>query len=202
MAGARANLRLVVGLGNVGARYAGTRHNAGFWYADGLTERLGAVFRADRKAQGELARCELAGSPGAGRDVRILKPGTLMNASGRSVAAVAGFHKMASDAILVAHDDLDLPPGTVRLKLGGGHGGHNGLRDLASTLGTGNYWRLRIGVGHPGHRADVIDYVLTRPAPHERRAIEDAIDRALEQTESMLASGDLEGAMHALHTKS
>lgn len=197
MAGAQATLRLVVGLGNVGARYAGTRHNAGFWYAAGLAERLRVEFRADRKAQGELARAQ----PGR-HDVRLLKPTTLMNASGRSVAAVAGFHKLPAASILVAHDDLDLPPGTVRVKFGGGHGGHNGLRDIAAQLGTRDFWRLRIGVGHPGQREDVIDYVLTRPAPADREAIEGAIDRALDESDALLVTGEVETAMQALHTRS
>lgn len=196
MTGARATFGLVVGLGNVGARYAATRHNAGFWYADGLAVRLGESFRADRKAHGELARA-LTG----GRDVRILKPSTLMNHSGRAVAAVARFRKIAPASILVAHDDIDLPPGTVRLKLGGGHGGHNGLRDIEAQLGSREYWRLRIGVGHPGTREEVIDYVLARPAPEDRCAIEDAIERALEESERLLAEGDAEGAMHALHSR-
>ena len=196
MAGAKATFRLVVGLGNVGARYAGTRHNAGFWYADGLAERLHATFRADRKASGELARVQ-AGT----NDVRLLKPTTLMNASGRAVAAVAGFHKLAAESILVAHDDLDLPPGTVRVKHGGGHGGHNGLRDIATKLGTRDFWRLRIGVGHPGQREDVIDYVLTRPSPADRDAIDAAIDRVLDETDALLVSGDVESAMQALHSR-
>jgi PTH1 family peptidyl-tRNA hydrolase len=195
MAGAQASLRLVVGLGNVGARYAGTRHNAGFWYADGLAARLGASFREDRKAHGELARTQVGS-----QDLRLLKPSTLMNASGRSVAAVAGFHKLPAASVLVAHDDLDLPPGAVRMKFGGGHGGHNGLRDIAAQLGTPEYWRLRIGVGHPGQRDDVIDYVLTRPAPDEREAIEAAIERAIDASEPLLASGDAEAAMQKLHS--
>ncbi|MEX2575441.1 MAG: aminoacyl-tRNA hydrolase [Halofilum sp. (in: g-proteobacteria)] len=195
MAGAQASLRLVVGLGNVGTRYAGTRHNAGFWYADGLAARLGASFREDRKAHGELARAQVGG-----HDLRLLKPSTLMNASGRSVGAVAGFHKLTAASVLVAHDDLDLPPGTVRMKFGGGFGGHNGLRDIAAQLGTPDYWRLRIGVGHPGQRDEVIDYVLTRPAPDERAAIETAIERAIEATEPLLASGDAEAAMQTLHS--
>ncbi|MDZ7747742.1 MAG: aminoacyl-tRNA hydrolase [Halofilum sp. (in: g-proteobacteria)] len=195
MAGARAEFRLVVGLGNVGARYAGTRHNAGFWYADGLAERLQASWRADRKAHGSLARATVAG-----RDLRLLKPDTLMNRSGQAVAAVANFHKIPPACVLVAHDDLDLPPGTVRLKHGGGHGGHNGLRDVAARLGSPDFWRLRIGVGHPGQRADVIDYVLARPSPDDRRAMEAAIDRALDESEHLLGEGDVEAAMHALHT--
>lgn len=198
MAGVRTAFELVVGLGNVGARYAGTRHNAGFWYADALAERLGESFRADRKAQGELARVQASGN----RDIRLLKPSTLMNHSGRSVAAVARFLKISPGAVLVAHDDLDLPPGTVRLKLGGGHGGHNGLRDIDAHLGSRDYWRLRIGIGHPGEREGVIDYVLTRPSPDERRAIEDAIGWALDESERLLIEGDAEGVMHALHSRS
>jgi PTH1 family peptidyl-tRNA hydrolase len=196
MAGAKADFRLVVGLGNVGARYAGTRHNAGFWYADALAARLGVGFREDRKAQGELARAAVGG-----HDVRLLKPTTLMNASGRAVAAVAGFHKLPPAAVLVAHDDLDLPPGTVRLKYGGGHGGHNGLRDIAARLGTTDYWRLRIGVGHPGQRDDVIDYVLTKPSPADREAIDAAVERVIDQTDALLATGEVETVMQALHTR-
>lgn len=195
MAGIRAELRLVVGLGNVGARYAGTRHNAGFWYADGLAEQLHASWRSDRKAQGELARVSVGG-----RDLRLLKPETLMNRSGQAVAAVAHFHKIPAASVLVAHDDLDLPPGTVRLKHGGGHGGHNGLRDVGARLGSTEFWRLRIGVGHPGHREDVIDYVLRRPSPEDREAMEAAIERALDETGRLLGEGDIEAVMHALHT--
>jgi len=197
MAGARSAFRLVVGLGNTGARYSGTRHNAGFWYVDGLAERFGETFRADRKAYGELARVAAGG-----RDVRLLKPTMLMNRSGQAVAAVANFHKIPPDAILVAHDDLDLSPGTVRVKFGGGHGGHNGLRDIAAKVGTAQFWRLRIGVGHPGHRDGVIDYVLTKPSPEDRRAIDDAVERALDETDHLIADGDLEAAMNTLHTKS
>jgi len=196
MAGARADFRLVAGLGNVGARYAGSRHNAGFWYLDALGERLGAAFRADRKAHGELARVH-AGA----RDLRLLKPDTLMNRSGLAVGAVAGFLKIPPAGILVAHDDIDLPPGTVRLKFGGGHGGNNGVRDVAARLGTADFWRLRIGVGHPGNRDAVIDYVLGRPSPDDRRAIEDALTRAVEETDRLIADGDVEGAMNALHTR-
>lgn len=196
MAGVRSEFRLVAGLGNVGARYAGTRHNAGFWYADELAARLHVSFRADRKAFGELTRATVGG-----RDIRLLKPGNLMNRSGQAVASVAGFHKIPPAQILVAHDDLDLPPGTVRLKLGGGHGGHNGLRDIASRLGSPDFWRLRIGIGHPGAREDVIDYVLTKPSPDDRRAIDDAIERVLDETDRLIGNGDVEGAMNALHTR-
>ncbi len=196
VAGARAKFRLVAGLGNVGQRYAATRHNAGFWYADALAERLRVAFRHDRKAQGELARTRVGE-----RDLRLLKPSTLMNRSGRSVAAVARFHKLAAADVLVAHDDLDLPAGTVRLKHGGGHGGHNGLKDLDAALGTRDYWRLRIGVGRPEAGGDVIDYVLKRPSPDERRAIEEAVERAVDETDRLLADGDVEAVMNSLHAR-
>ena len=196
MAGVRSEFRLVAGLGNVGARYAGTRHNAGLWYADGVVERLHGAFREDRKAHGALARVTAGG-----RDIRVLKPSTLMNRSGLAVAALVNFHKIPPASVLVAHDDLDLPPGTVRIKHGGGHGGHNGLRDIARQLGTPDFWRLRIGVGHPGDREGVIDYVLTKPSPADREAIDAAIERALDQTDRLIGEGDIEGAMHALHTR-
>ncbi len=195
MAALHSEFALVVGLGNVGDRYAGTRHNAGFWYVDGLAERFGEAFREDRRLPGALARVQ-----SAGRDVRLLKPGSLMNRSGTPVAAVARFHRIEPQRILVAHDDLDLPPGSVRLKQGGGHGGHNGLRDLDARLGTRDYWRLRIGIGHPGDRTQVTGYVLRRPAPEERRLLLEAIDRALDETDRLIIDGDLEGAMHALHS--
>jgi PTH1 family peptidyl-tRNA hydrolase len=196
MAGVRATFELVVGLGNVGARYAATRHNAGFWYVDALAERLGVSLRSDRKSHGDLARARVDS-----RDLRLLRPSTLMNHSGRSVAAVAKFLKMAPAAILVAHDDLDLPAGSVRLKLGGGHGGHNGLRDIDAQLGSREYWRLRIGIGHPRERGEVIDYVLNRPSPEDRQAIEDAIDRVVAETDRLLLEGDAEGVMNTLHTR-
>lgn len=196
MAGVRATFELVVGLGNVGARYAATRHNAGFWYVEALVDRLGESFRSDRKSHGELARARVDS-----RDLRLLKPSTLMNHSGRSVAAVAKFLKIAPGAILVAHDDLDLPAGSVRLKLGGGHGGHNGLRDIDAQLGSREYWRLRIGIGHPREHGEVIDYVLNRPSPEDRQAIEDAIERVVAETDRLLLEGDAEGVMNTLHTR-
>lgn len=196
MAGVSTAFELVVGLGNVGARYAATRHNAGFWYIDELADRLGESFRPDRKSHGELAKAR-SGS----RDIRLLKPGTLMNHSGRSVAAVASFLKIAPGAVLVAHDDLDLPAGSVRLKFGGGHGGHNGLRDIDGQLGSREYWRLRIGIGHPREHGEVIDYVLNRPNPTDRQAIEEAIERVVAETDRLLLEGDAEGVMNTLHTR-
>lgn len=196
MSGLQTEFRLVVGLGNVGSRYAETRHNAGFWYADALAQRLGVAFREDRRLPGAAARWQHAG-----RDVRLLKPGSLMNRSGGPLAAVARFHRIPPEAILVVHDELDLPPGSVRIKQGGGHGGHNGLRDIDSQLGSRDYWRLRIGVGHPGSRDQVTPYVLSRPSPDERKLILAAIDRALDETERLVRDGDVEGVMHALHTR-
>lgn len=196
MAGVRTEFRLVVGLGNVGDRYAGTRHNAGFWYADALAAHFGESFRDDRRLPGAVARVQQAG-----RDVRLLKPGSLVNRSGGPVAAVARFHRIPPGGILVAHDDMDLPPGSVRLKCGGGHGGHNGLRSIDAALGSRDYWRLRIGIGHPGDREQVIGYVLNRPSPEDRRLILEAIDRVIDESGRLILDGDLEAAMHALHTR-
>jgi PTH1 family peptidyl-tRNA hydrolase len=187
---------LVAGLGNTGSRYAGTRHNAGFWYADALATRLGTDFRHDRKAQAELVDVELGG-----RRVRLLKPSNLMNRSGRALAPVAKFYKLAPHQILVAHDDLDLAPGAVRLKYGGGHGGHNGLRDIAAQLGSRDFWRLRIGIGHPGPGDDVVGYVLKRPSSDDRPAIETAIGAAIDETDRLLVDGDVEAAMNSLHSR-
>lgn len=196
MSGVTRQFQLVAGLGNVGDRYAATRHNAGFWYAEALAERLGVAFREERRLPAALARTSCGG-----RNLRLIKPGSLMNHSGGPVAGVARFHKIEPGSILVVHDDLDLPPGSVRLKCGGGHGGHNGLRDIDAKLGSREYWRLRIGVGHPGDREAVIGYVLSRPTPDERQRIVEAIDRAVEETPRLIVDGDLEGAMNALHTR-
>lgn len=196
MPGVRSEFRLVVGLGNVGTRYAETRHNAGFWYVDAVARHFGEAFRDDRRLPGAVARVQREG-----RDVRLLKPGSLMNRSGGPLAAVARFHRIPPEQILVAHDDLDLPPGDVRIKQGGGHGGHNGLRSIDAQLGSRDYWRLRLGVGHPGERDAVVGYVLSKPSPEDRRLIEAAIDAALAETDRLILDGDLEGAMHALHSK-
>ena len=186
---------LVVGLGNPGPKYEGTRHNAGFWLADRLAERLGAAFRPARRFP--LDACE-AGTR-AGR-VRLVKPTTYMNRSGQAVGAITEYFRIAPAAILVAHDDLDLPPGAVRLKEGGGHGGHNGLRDVAAHLGTRDFARVRLGIGRPGPGRDPIDYVLERPRAEERRLIDDAIEQVLGWSAAVLA-GDLQPVMKALHTK-
>lgn len=185
---------LIVGLGNPGGKYDQTRHNAGFWLLDRLAGPLGLEFRAQSKFHGELAE-----RLHAGRKVFFLKPGTYMNHSGRAVAAVARFYKIPVERIVIAHDELDLPPGTVRLKHGGGHGGHNGLRDLAA-LGSREFWRLRLGIGHPGDRDGVIDYVLQKPGKADRELIDKALDKTLDAVD-LLLDGQMEKAMTRLHSK-
>jgi PTH1 family peptidyl-tRNA hydrolase len=189
-------IRLVVGLGNPGREYEATRHNAGFWFADARAGRLGASFVNEGKFHGQVAKTM--------GDLRLLKPGTYMNLSGRSVSALVRFFAIAPDEMLVAHDELDLRVGEVKLKFGGGHAGHNGLRDLGAQLGTPEFWRLRLGIGHPRDsdlpQQDVVDYVLKPPRAEERRAIEAAIDKAQDAWPA-LAAGDFERAMLSLHTK-
>jgi PTH1 family peptidyl-tRNA hydrolase len=191
-----APIRLVVGLGNPGREYDATRHNAGFWFVDRLASELSTAFISEGKFHGAVAR--------AVGDVRLLKPGTFMNLSGRSVAALARFFAIGTDEMLVAHDELDLVPGTVKMKFGGGNAGHNGLRDIVAQLGTGDFWRLRIGIGHPRDSAipqqDVADYVLAPPRGEDRPAIADAIARGIAAWPA-IAAGDHERAMLALHTK-
>ncbi|PZP64800.1 MAG: aminoacyl-tRNA hydrolase [Azospira oryzae] len=188
-------MQLVVGLGNPGAEYARTRHNAGFWWVDRIAERHRAVWREEPKFHGAVARV-VDGEA----DVWLLKPFTYMNLSGRAVGAMARFYKIAPERLLVAHDELDFAPGTVKLKRGGGVAGHNGLKDIAAHLATPNFWRLRIGIGHPGVGSDVAAYVLSPPRSEELGAIEQAIARGLEVW-PLLARGQMEAAMQKLHTK-
>ena len=187
--------RLVVGLGNPGPRYEKTRHNAGFWLVERLAARLGAGFRTERRFS--LQAC--GASTPAGQ-VRLVKPTTWMNRSGQAVGAIAEYYRIAPEAILVAHDELDLPTGTVRLKEGGGHGGHNGLRDVAAHLGSRGFVRIRLGIGRPPAGLDPVDYVLQRPGRGERERIDGAIEQTLEWASAILA-GDLQRAMKALHTR-
>ncbi len=188
-------IRLVAGLGNPGRGYANTRHNAGFWFADRLADLLNANFSHEARFQADVAK--------AG-DLRICKPMAYMNGSGRPVAALARFFGVPSDAILVAHDELDLRPGDVKLKLGGGHAGHNGLRDVHAHLGSADYWRLRLGIGHPRNtelpEREVIDYVLKPPSAADREAIDAAITRTLDVW-PQIATGDMERAMMTVHTR-
>ncbi|MEQ1440447.1 aminoacyl-tRNA hydrolase [Fontimonas sp. SYSU GA230001] len=187
------DLHAIVGLGNPGDEYARTRHNAGFWFADLLAGRGRASLRREAKFHGDFARIKLGGV-----DVLLLKPQTFMNRSGQAVQALAQFYKLSPDRILVAHDELDLPAGTVRLKLGGGHGGHNGLRDIHRALGEG-YRRLRVGIGHPGDKNLVLNYVLGRPGRDDEAAILAALDRSADAVETWLSRG-WDRAITQLHT--
>jgi PTH1 family peptidyl-tRNA hydrolase len=188
------SLKLIVGLGNPGDRYARTRHNAGYWLVEELARRHGGTFRAESRHQGELARVRLGA-----HDLWLLKPTTFMNLSGQSVGSVAGFYRVGVGEMLVAHDELDLPPGTVRLKEGGGHGGHNGLRDTLAGLGDG-CWRLRIGIGHPGHRDQVSDYVLARAPAAEDLLLHEQVALAADIVPVILEQG-AQQAMLRLHAK-
>jgi peptidyl-tRNA hydrolase, PTH1 family len=187
-------LRIIVGLGNPGPEHQVTRHNAGFWFVDLLARRHGAEFRDYRKYSGEAARVNIGG-----QDLVLLKPTTYMNRSGLAVRQLCDFYKVAADEVLVAHDELDLPVGTVRLKSGGGHGGHNGLRDTIAHIGE-TFWRLRLGVGHPGNKAEVIDYVLTRAPRAEEDLIFDAVNIAADSMPLLIEQG-AERAMTKLHSR-
>lgn len=188
-------LQLIVGLGNPGAQYEGTRHNAGAEFVESLARREGVFLSPEKKFHGLTARVRLAG-----RDIRLLVPTTYMNRSGQAVGAMAQFFKLPPQAILVAHDELDLPPGTARLKHGGGHGGHNGLRDTIQALGNSREFnRLRLGIGHPGSASQVVGYVLQKASPEDRRETEAAIDRAIEVLPEV-ANGDWAKAMNRLHS--
>jgi len=195
MAAKTVDIDLIVGLGNPGSKYEQTRHNAGFWFVEEIARLKGAHFRPETKFSGDVCKVVLEG-----RDVWLLKPNTFMNLSGQAVGKLANFYKIPKDNILVAHDELDLDSGTIRLKTGGGHGGHNGLRDIISHLGGKEFQRLRIGVGHPGNRDDVVDYVLHRPSKDEQIDIENALDDAL-RVLPLLAEGSWEKAVNRLHSK-
>ena len=188
-------IRLIVGLGNPGAEYEKTRHNAGFWLLDELAWQLKASLKPESKFFGEAARA----SHPAGGELWLLKPATFMNLSGQAVGALARFYKIAPEEVLVVHDELDLEPGVARFKQGGGHGGHNGLKDIIAKLGTPNFWRLRLGIGHPGDRSEVVNFVLKKPRTEEQTLIDDAIARALRELPTAV-TGDFAAAMKALHT--
>lgn len=188
-------IKLIVGLGNPGVDYEATRHNAGFWFADHLADRGRQTFRNDNRHHGQVCRLNLQG-----QECWLLKPATYMNRSGQSVASLAGYFRIAPEEILVAHDELDLPPGDIRLKSGGGHAGHNGLRDIMSALGSRDFLRLRIGIDHPGQQAAVVDYVLGRPSQSDRQAILEAIERAIDCLDDLLP-GRLQKVMNRLHTR-
>jgi PTH1 family peptidyl-tRNA hydrolase len=194
MAALTANLRLIVGLGNPGADYVDTRHNAGFWLIDEIAADLGLGFRFEKRYNAE--ECKLKAH---GRDVFLQKPQTFMNRSGQSVAALARYYKIAPEEILVIHDELDLSPGTNRIKQAGGHGGHNGLRDIINHLGSCDFFRIRVGIGHPGDSKQVINYVLHKPSVADLTAIE-AANRDTLAVIPQLVEGRIDKAMQALHT--
>ncbi|HEY0504321.1 MAG TPA: aminoacyl-tRNA hydrolase [Lysobacter sp.] len=190
-----AGLRLIVGLGNPGAEHLRTRHNAGFWFVDALALRQGVRFGLESKLFGETAKVDVAGQP-----VWLLKPATYMNLSGKSVAAALRYWKIEPEQMLVVHDELDLAPGTARLKFDGGHGGQNGLRDITKLLGHGKYHRLRIGIGHPGHKDRVTSWVLGKPGVDDEASILRAIGDA-DDVLPLAVAGDFNEAMKRLHTK-
>jgi PTH1 family peptidyl-tRNA hydrolase len=192
-------IRLFVGLGNPGFEYAGTRHNAGFWWLDALAAEWGASLQHDRNYHGLVARVNNA--PGAGgQPVWLIAPQTFMNLSGKAVAPLARFFKIAPAEILVVHDELDLDPGQMKLKQGGSAAGHNGLKDIQAQLGAADFWRLRLGIGHPGDRAEVANFVLRKPPATERDAVEQCIERSLPSVKLMLG-GDMAKALAQIHAK-
>lgn len=194
MAALTADIRLIVGLGNPGADYVDTRHNAGFWLIDEIAADQGLSFRFEKRFNAE--ECKFRAH---GRDVFLQKPQTFMNRSGQSVAALARYYKIAPEEILVIHDELDLPPGVNRIKQSGGHGGHNGLRDIINHLGNRDFFRIRVGIGHPGDSKQVVNYVLHKPSVADMNAIELA-NRDTLAVMSHLLEGRIDKAMQALHT--
>lgn len=188
-------IRLFVGLGNPGPEYEDTRHNAGFWWVDEVARKLGAHLTPERSYFGRVARVNLPGGP-----VWLLQPMTFMNLSGKSVAPLARFFKIAPEEILAVHDELDLLPGQMKLKLGGSAAGHNGLKDMQACLGSPDFWRLRLGIGHPGDRAEVSNYVLRKPPTDEREAIHDCINKSMDALDLLLA-GDMQRALMKIHAK-
>ncbi len=189
-----AAIKLFVGLGNPGDKYHATRHNAGFWWIDLIAEQTNSTLSMDAKMFG------LVGKLNPSSDKWLLKPTTFMNASGRSVAAMANYYKIKPEEILVIHDELDLPAGQSKLKFSGGHGGHNGLRDIHAALGSKDYWRLRVGIGHPGEKREVVNFVLKSPTKDEQTAIDDSLYDSSKIIDDLI-NGDFDKAMLALHTK-
>lgn len=187
-------IRLIVGLGNPGSEYAATRHNAGFWWLDELAAKQNLSFKPEPKFHASVTRSQLHN-----HELLLLKPQTFMNVSGRAVAAVARFYKIAPAEILVVHDELDLSPGVARLKFGGGHGGHNGLKDVAAQLASKDFWRLRLGIGHPGTAAEVTGFVLNNPRREEHELIKQAMQHALDIA-PLVIDGKTEAAMLKLHS--
>lgn len=194
MPGEFVGFQLIAGFGNPGSEYAATRHNAGFWFVDELARQLGATFNTDKRFFAAVSSTQIDG-----RKLMLVKPMNYMNNSGQGLAAVARFFKIEPQKILVAYDELDLLPGHIRLKKGGGHGGHNGVRDSIAKMGGGDFWRLRIGIGHPGHKSAVSGYVLKRPSADHQRLIEEAIELALRESATII-DGDINVATKSLHS--
>ncbi len=188
-------IRLLAGLGNPGREYEATRHNAGFWFIDEAARTLGATLVPERGYSGRVARINRPAGP-----LWLLQPMTFMNLSGKSVVALARFFKIAPNEIMIAHDELDLMPGQAKLKFGGSAAGHNGLKDIEAQLGSADFWRLRLGIGHPGVKAEVVNYVLRKPAPEQREAIEKSIEQSIAALDLVLA-GDMDRAMMKIHAK-
>lgn len=187
-------IRLIAGLGNPGPEYEDTRHNAGFWWVDEAARLLKVSLHLERGHFGLVARANVSG-----QTVWLVEPQTFMNLSGKCVASVARFYKIAPEEVLVVHDELDLPPGEAKLKRGGGHAGHNGLRDIHGQLGSADYWRLRVGIGHPGNKGEVANWVLKKPSPDDRIAITQALDRSLKALPHLIA-GEMDKATALIHT--
>jgi PTH1 family peptidyl-tRNA hydrolase len=187
-------IRLFVGLGNPGDKYVNTRHNAGFWWIDLIQQQSNSPLKSDAKMFAEVGKIS------AQTDAWLMKPNTFMNASGKAVAAMANYYKIKPAEILVIHDELDLPAGSCKMKFGGGHGGHNGLRDIHAALGTADYWRLRVGIGHPGDRNEVVNFVLKAPLKAEQEAIDECLYQS-SKVFDLLLKGEFNQAMLALHTK-
>ncbi|WP_016687585.1 aminoacyl-tRNA hydrolase [Neisseria sicca] len=188
-------IKMIVGLGNPGSEYEQTRHNAGFWFIDELAWQYKATLKEEKKFFGSVARISISGS-----DLWLLKPATFMNRSGQAVAALAQFYKIKPEEILVVHDELDIPCGRIKFKLGGGNGGHNGLKDIQARLGTPDFYRLRLGIDHPGDRNLVVGYVLNKPSPEHKQQIDEAINKSLKAV-PMLLAGEWEEAVRFLHSK-
>ncbi|MDP9043771.1 MAG: aminoacyl-tRNA hydrolase [Pseudomonadota bacterium] len=188
-------IRLFVGLGNPGPEYSDTRHNAGFWFIDAVARELRVSLAPERAYYGMVGRANLREGP-----IWLLQPMTFMNLSGKSVGALARFFKISPGEILVAHDELDLLPGQVKMKLGGSHAGHNGLKDIHAQLGSADFWRLRLGIGHPGVKSEVVSYVLRKPPAEQREAIDKSIDQGLGALD-LLVEGAMDQAMMKVHSR-
>ena len=188
-------MQLIVGLGNPGPKYQQTRHNVGFIFVDELARSKGASFKLENKFHGDVCKLSLSGN-----DVWLLKPNTFMNLSGKAVAALARFYKIEPESVLLVHDELDIPPGQLRLKKGGGHGGHNGLRDTIAQLGSKEFMRLRVGIGHPGNSRDVSNYVLGKAPQDEQIDIDAAMDEAM-STLPQILEGEMQAVMNRLHSR-